>query len=98
MVREVEEFGAELEASSLRNPKLLEERPVQTMEPRTNDLRRRASQRGEVGLSDGGSGRWVCKGRRVHPLVNIVFTRVPVLTRDEQSIAAHPRRSGGDTN
>src|SRR5258708_4241631 len=50
VIGKVKKFGSELEPGLLRGPKLLENREVEPVKPRTKYLAARASKRGQVGL------------------------------------------------
>ena len=88
MIGQVKEFRAELYPDSFRHRKLLEQREVQAMEPRSAEIARASSQRAVIGLTNGCSHRRVGVRGWIEPLIDIVRPLVWILARNFVCIAA----------
>src|SRR5712692_1241432 len=97
MVCQVEELGSEFQMRFLRSLDFLEKREVEAVETGTYGLSVGTPQGTEIGLPDRGRRWWVLECRRVQPLVHVVLAADDVLSRHEQSEAAHACGRGGLT-
>src|SRR5438874_11725755 len=65
MVGQVEKLRPELNARTFRNGEFFEQRPIQAMKSRSDGLRRSASERTQVRLTDCSRCRRIVEGRGV---------------------------------
>src|SRR5206468_5962418 len=79
VVRQVEELRSELESRAFRGTDVLEQRPVEAMEPRPCELRRGPAERREVTLPNCRGNRRIGKRLRVCPLIDVVRPSEDVL-------------------
>ena len=95
MICEIEELGTKFESDSLGCLKLLKQREIEAMKAGTVDLTARSAQRRQIGLPVDGDDRGIGERRRIHPLIDIVFSAERVLARHKQR---HTTHTGGRSN
>src|SRR6185437_14985892 len=93
MIREIEELRAEFNPGAVGYLELFEQREIEAVKTRTGHLTSRSAQRSEIGLSIHSDNRRIRECRRIHPLIDIMFSAYRILSRNHQSDATHARGS-----